>query len=831
MHKFIRVGLIVVCILVAIVAAVGTYAVLNLNNIIQSRRELILAKASDALGRKVDVQDIHASLGWGVIADLRGLTVADDPNFSQTPFVQAADVYARVALLPLLSHRIDVEQISLKQPVVHVIRNQRGELNLSTIGRKPSEGGETARPQAAPSGAAGAQPLKSAPITQTAPQNPSGGAGSLGALGNISVSSLTIDNGTIDYKQAGVAPAVLSAVNMDAEHLGLATPIDINLSMAALGTGKNISLSGKLGPIASNGTIDQTAIPLALSLDLGPVTMADLKAVPELAGAIPAQLHLTNPVHATVKADGTTGALAFNFTTDLSGNRVVYTGVLDKAAGVPLTLTATGTRKDSGNGAQLEIGNATLVLGDLNLKAGRIQLGQNPSARLDSNRFDLAAMGKMLVALSKYNASGKAEVHANVKLVQKQPQVNGVITLASVTVAPPGKRAIVGGLSGDIKMNGNSAAAGPLDFNVGSGHARLTVNAQSIQPIDAAYRFSADVLKPAELTARPSPQNAGDHLNRLGVQGTVKGSVSAPTVTAAVASPDGTLQNVAYRNLAMDAIYAAPVLTINSLRLAAFNGTLDGNARATLAAEPAFNVGLNLHGIDLQQALQSQRSKAADIVRGQLTGQVRVAGQGTTFDRIKPTLSGNGQMSVANGKLVGVNLGAQALSKVQGLPGIDSLITPAIVTRHPSLFNSRDTDLTQLGMTFTIKGPRIVSHDIRAVTPDYSALADGWFDLDKNIDMNAHLLLSQELSREMMSAKKNIVYLANEQKQVDIPVRITGQLPKPSVQPDIQFLAQRAAGHLVQKQAGKLLNKYLGGGSSGNSGGNALGGALNKLFH
>jgi hypothetical protein len=118
------------------------------------------------------------------------------------------------------------------------------------------------------------------------------------------------------------------------------------------------------------------------------------------------------------------------------------------------------------------------------------------------------------------------------------------------------------------------------------------------------------------------------------------------------------------------------------------------------------------------------------------------------------------------------------------------------------------------------------------VTPDYSALADGWFDLDKNIDMNAHILLSQDLSRELMSEKKNVVYLANAQKQVDIPVRISGQLPKPSVQPDIQFLAQRAAGHLVQKQAGKLLDKYLGSNSkNGSSGNNPLGGALNKLFH
>jgi hypothetical protein len=374
--------------------------------------------------------------------------------------------------------------------------------------------------------------------------------------------------------------------------------------------------------------------------------------------------------------------------------------------------------------------------------------------------------------------------------------------------------------------------AGPLAFNLGSGHARLTVNAQSIQPISANYDFSADVVKPAELTANPKPEAAADHLDQLAVKGTVRGTTSAPTVTAMVTSPSGVTQNIAYRNLAVDATYGGQAVTISSLKVAAFSGTLDGNARATLGTEPVFNVGLNLHGIDLQQALVSQKSKAADTVRGQLTGQVRVAGRGDTFDKIKPTLSGNGQMAVANAKLIGVNIGAQTMRKVQGVPGIDTLVTPAIVARHPALFNSPDTNLTELGLTFVIQGPKIISHDIKATTPDYSALADGWFDLDKNIDMKAHLLLSQELSRELMSEKKNVVYLANEQKQVDIPVRISGQLPKPSVQPDIQFLAQRAAGHLVQKQAGKLLDKYLGGNSkNGSSGSNPLGGALNKLFH
>ena len=831
MRKLIRAAIVVVGVIVVAVTAVVIYAVLNLNGIIQKQRGLILSKASDAVGRKVDVQDIHASLGWGVIADLRGVTIADDPSFSQTPFVQAADVYARVALMPLLSHRVEVKQISLKQPVVHIIRNQRGQLNVSSIGKKPSTGEQVTPAPATPPPAAGTAPLKGAPLTEAQPSGqPSAGAG---ALGSVSVSSLTVDDGTIVYQDAGAAPVTVSAVNLDVENLGVSTPVDIKLSLAALGTSKNLSLTGKVGPLITNGVIDTTAVPVAFSLDVGPVTMSELKAVPQIAKALPPQLQLTNPVTASIKVDGNPQTIAFNLATDLTGNQVVYTGVLDKAAGVPLRLAAAGTRKDSVAGPQVEIQTATLVLGDLNLKAGQIQLGQNLSARVDSNRFDLAAMGKMLVALSKYNASGKAEIHALVKVVQKQPEVNGVVTLASVTVTPPGKRSIVGGLSGDIKMAGKSAVAGPLAFNLGSGHAKLTVNAQSIQPISANYDFSADVVKPAELTANPKPEAAADHLDQLAVKGTVRGTTSAPTVTAMVTSPAGVAQNIAYRNLAVDATYGGQAVTISSLKVAAFSGTLDGNARATLGTEPVFNVGLNLHGIDLQQALVSQKSKAADTVRGQLTGQVRVAGRGATFDKIKPTLSGNGQMAVANAKLIGVNIGAQTMRKVQGVPGIDTLVTPSIVARHPGLFNSPDTNLTELSLTFVIQGPKITSHDIKAATPDYSALADGWFDLDKNIDMNAHLLLSKELSGELMSQKKNVVYLANEQKQVDIPVRISGQLPKPSVQPDIQFLAQRAAGHLMQKQAGKYLDKFLGGNSknSGSSGSNPLGGALNKLFH
>lgn len=809
MRKAILTVVIIAAVVLVVVIGVMIYAAFNLNSVIAANRARILSKASDAVGRKVDVQNISASLGWGVSVDLSGVSIADDPAFSDKPFVTASDVYAKVAVLPLLHRQVEVERLSLKQPVVQIIRNQSGAMNISTIGHKKGEGEAAAPPAQAPAQrkppAAPGQPMGTAPLTATG-EKPAPGA----ALGGISISSLAIQDGTITYKEAGAQPLQINALNLDVENLSATSPVKLSLSMAALGTRKNLALDGTVGPLMKNGVIDTSAVPLALDAGVGPLTLADLRGIPQLAKAIPATVKITNPVSAKAKLSGTTQTLGFNVNADLTSNQVLYGDVFNKAAGVPFKLTAAGART-AGIQSKLDIQKAALTLGDLNVQAGQIQLaGETMSARLNSNRFDLASLGKMVTPLSKYNASGKAELHAMVKVANKKPELDGVVTLASVTLVPPGKPALLRGLTGDIKMAGKTAVVGPLTFDLGSGHGRLEAYAQSLEPLSATYSFSTNVLKPAELSQNPKPEAAADHLDQLAVKGAVRGSTSAPEVTAQVTSPGGTLQNIAYHNLAVDAAYGGQRVTISSLKLAAFDGSIDGTAAAALAGDRAFNAVLNLSQINLMQALQSQKSSAANIVRGLLTGQVRVAGRGSTFDQIKPTLSGNGRMSVANGKLKGVNVAADAMRKVNGIPGIGALVSPTLVARHPELFKNPDTDLTALGMGFVIQGPRITSHDIVASTADYTVKGDGWFDLNKNIDMNADLLLSQQLSREMIAERKNIAYLTDAQDRVKIPVHISGQLPKPSVTPNVQDIAQRAATHAAQQQGQKAIQKFLG---------------------
>jgi hypothetical protein len=126
------------------------------------------------------------------------------------------------------------------------------------------------------------------------------------------------------------------------------------------------------------------------------------------------------------------------------------------------------------------------------------------------------------------------------------------------------------------------------------------------------------------------------------------------------------------------------------------------------------------------------------------------------------------------------------------------------------LFSNPDTDIQIASLTYVLAGPRITSHDIKVQTVDYNLLGDGWFDMDKNVDLAARIVLAPAFSKELIEAKQQVAYVANQDGQIDIPLQITGQLPKPSILPNVTELAQRAATHAAQAQGQKYIGKYLG---------------------
>jgi AsmA-like C-terminal region len=804
MRRILIIAIAVVGAVVLVAAGLVLYAARNLNSIIAQNRAYVLARASDSLGRKVEVADIKVALGWGVMADLRDVKIGDDPAISGKPFVEAKDVYARVALIPLLARRIHVTELVLDDPEVRIIRTARGTFNISTLGKKragdPSQPSPGLRTEKGESAAGGL------PLTQGRGR-PRGRVRPAGLLAGLYVKAFTIRNGRVIYQAVGPKPEsmTISDIALSVRNFGPARPFPVSLAFGVFSGRKNVDISGTVGPLAKAGMIDVPAIPFRFKATVGPLMLVRLRAVPALGKAIPEKLSMPDPVKLEAEADGTPAAIRFRLASDLTADHVAWGHEFDKPAAVPFTLGAQGLRVNS----RLEIAQATVTLGELQAKAGKIKFGHgNLSARLDTNRFAIGPLAGFIPAAQKFNPSGRAEVHSDFALTKQEVAANGTVTLAKVSVSRPGAKAsMVSNLDGVVKLHGSGADADGARFDLGSGHATLTVHARSLKPLDATYALSVDRIKLAELAPK---RPAGEYLSQVVASGSVASRPDDIVVVTKASSDRGELANVDYSNLDVLASLAGRQLDLKSLKFGAFSGSVSADGRATIGARPAFALNLAADNINLQDALKSQKAKAADIVRGILNGRVTVAGNGSRLDEIKPTLHGNGRANLKDGKLIGVNIVAQALDKTKHLPAIGDLVPSSIVKNHPELFANPDTDLQNASLTFALEGPKISTNDLTVQTPDYDIQGKGWFDMDRKLDVLADIILSKPLTQEIIANKKNVVYVTNREGRIDVPLEIRGTLPRPKVLPNVGQLAQRAGRHVVEREGEKYLGKLFG---------------------
>ena len=337
-------------------------------------------------------------------------------------------------------------------------------------------------------------------------------------------------------------------------------------------------------------------------------------------------------------------------------------------------------------------------------------------------------------------------------------------------------------LSGNITLAGTGADIGPLTFNLGAQQATLKAHVDQFQPLVMSYELTAASMRLADLVPSRPPDEV---INQLFAKGTVSHYAGTDfNVDTELTSPSGNLANVPYQNLNLQTSVAGKIARVTLLKVKAFSGDIVATGNTRLEPAAPMEASISFTNIDVQQALDSQKSKAAGTVRGSLGGNIAVSGKTGSFDEMKPTLKGSGKLTLVNGKLVGVNVGGQALKKVQHLPAIGNLVPQAVVKNHPELFANPDTDIQLASLSFVLADMRITSHDIKVQTQDYNLLGDGWFDMDKNVDLAARIVLSPQFSKELIEQKKEVGFIANKDGQIDIPLQVVGQLPKPQVLPE-----------------------------------------------
>jgi len=493
---------------------------------------------------------------------------------------------------------------------------------------------------------------------------------------------------------------------------------------------------------------------------------------------------------------------------------VTYGQTLRKAAGIPFVVSADA---QYGNGL-LRLGQTKAKLNTMELTGnGEVNMGDGPALNLSlaSNRFSLEGWEKIIPLLNDYQLSGNLELQKTTvqgKLGKgAMPQIQGSMTLSGVNAKPPQFQKSIKDLDTKIDFTGQKATLKDTTLSLGNSRIRLAAEIDRFSPLTLTYRLSTPEIWPADFQASLPEDRKTDVIKNLSSEGTVSAQDGTFRFRGKLASTQGTLYKIGYKDLGTNLALENKVASIQNLRLNALNGSLQAEAQyAFNSATPRFSLVSKAQGLDIGELYRSVDPKSTRDIQGRLNADMKVSGSGKEWNEIKPSLRGQGQAEVLQGALLDFNIADNVLSSVTGIPGLTSLINPQVRKKYPETFEAKDTRFKELKGQFDLADARMNIRDLRIAAADYSVQGNGWVDFEKRVDFQAVLLLSQALSADLGRSVREVSYMFNNQNQFELPFALTGTLPKLKARPDSNYLGKMVQRGFMRKGAEELQQRLLG---------------------
>src|SRR5215471_2077967 len=409
MKRFFKIVGIVIAVLIVIVIVLPF--VIDANTF----RPKLESEATDALGRQVKVGNLSLSLlSGGISAD--NISIADDPQFSKSPFVQAKSLKVGVEMLPLIfSRTLNVTEIALEQPQINLVKSTNGDKwNFSSLGGKnasapPNNQAKTSTNSAKPS------------PEQTAASEKSSGSSNP----NLTVAKLNVNDGklTVSNANSSQPQQIYDKVNIEVKNFSFTSSFPFSMT-ADTPSGGNMKLSGTGGPVNPE---DAALTPLNAKISVQ---------------------------HANLATSGFLDpALGIAGIADLDGT-LVSDGHQAKVNGTVRATNLVVVKKGSPAGRPVDVKFA--VAHNLVAETGNI------------NQCDVS-MGQAVAHLTgSYNAHGKV-TSVNLRLVGNAMPVDDLeAMLPAVGVVLPPKATLKGG-----HLNINVDSSGPVDKLVSAGTVKM----------------------------------------------------------------------------------------------------------------------------------------------------------------------------------------------------------------------------------------------------------------------------------------------------------------------------------------------------------------------
>jgi uncharacterized protein involved in outer membrane biogenesis len=772
-----------------VLIVVALIALLNVNALIARNKGYLIEQAEGALGRRISVDQVQATIFSGIGARLTNFAMADDPTYASGDFVRAKDLQIIVKFWPLLRKSVQVKQVILHDPVIQIVRNRDGNFNFSTIGKKAkAKKDEREKEERAPR------------EEQSA----------------LLISLVDISNGNIRYldKKNGTDMQA-KQIDLKIEDFDFAKPFSVKLKAAIYADKQNFTLKSTIGPIGQR--VDVANIPVDGEIDIDPLNMTQLRAtLPIMKSAMPRELDVSGVYRVKdLKFKGTLNNLALDGQLEGTNGALRYGNAFQKPAGDPLALNL--DLRLTGN--KITIRNGHLKLHSLDLAAaGDIQTGNNTvlNLSLDSKPASLEGWDRIVPALADYQLSGIMDVKASIRgSIGKgaAPQIQGTLGLKKVSAKPPSFPKPIEDLDTTVKFSGQRADISDMTLSLGKSRIRLAAAIEKFAPLTLSYKMSTPELWPADYSTALTEERKADVIRNLQSAGQFNMSANGMSYEGKLSSSEGTLYNAPYKALDAALSLADKVANIKSLRVNALSGALQIDGQYSFKeAVPQFSMASKVQNIDVKELYTLLDAKAERDIRGRMNADMKLAGSGKSWEAIKPTLHGQGNAEVVQGALLNFNIADNVLTGITGVPGLTNAINPSLRAKYPETFTAKDTEFKELKANFDLADSRMNVKNLRMAAADFVVEGNGWADFDRKLDFRATLSFSQRLSADLSQSAREIKYLLNNQGQLEVPFALTGRMPNVKPKPDTRYLGQLVQRGFLRKGSEELQNRFLGGG-------------------
>jgi AsmA protein len=689
-----------------------------------------------------------------------------EPKGTKT-FARVDEARVAVALLPLLSKQVIVDQVTLAGLAVDLVRYKNGRTNFDDL-----LGGE--------------KPAKPAPKAEA----PAG-------------APMAIDIGGVALRNAGIG------------WRDEADGTDVRLSNVNLKTGR--IASGVPGKLELAARIDGKQPQTALQVDLetgyrvnfetmaAALSSLDLKAAGDAAGLAGFDARLKGD---TLDYDPKAGRI------DLAGIELAAKSKdgLDAKLSIPKLQLApdraeskaiTGAVKLAKPGQAID---AKLALSALEAKGKTIQFSRF-DVDLDAKQGDLAVQGKLGTPVT---------LNLDAREVQL-PGIAGDLALSGPNI--PGKSlkaAVKGGARADWgKRNANAELALKVDESNIQAKVGVANWAQAAINFDVvADRLNVDryfpPAKPAAGGGAPAPAGGGAPaaekpfdlapLKALNANGSIK--VGALQV-----------QNLKAENVSVGVKAAGGRVEANPMTANFYQGTLAGSA-AVNANNDSFALKQQLTGISMGPLMRDAANK--DLLEGRGNLALDVTTSGRTPSALKKGLNGTASLALKDGAVKGVDVAA-LLRQAKAILGSKRAL-------EQQAKGTQKTDFSELTASLVIKNGVAHNEDLRASSPLLRVTGAGDINLGEGtMDYTAKASLVATSTGQGGKDRADVA-------GITAPVRITGPYENLTYSVDVAALATDVAKDALARELERRLGGGQAGKSGEKPSGGSTRDVLRGLF-